>query len=152
MVNGATLVFGIDYFQSISNPKRLIFEGTILVGDIIVIGYNSNAPYVGSIDTSTPTIYWNIGKAPQLVNGEFILEFATDEAMTDVVSSASTEYVVDSSNYNANGAISGTVGSQLYYRVTNNKNYVTLCGDIVQSTAYSETIPITIATNSINSY
>lgn len=152
MVNGATLVFGIDYFQSISNPKRLIFEGTILVGDIIVIGYNANAPYVGSIDTSTPTIFWNINRVPQLINGEFILEFATDEAMTNVVSSSATEYIVGESNYNTSGLIVGSVGTQLYYRVTNNKNYVTICGDIVQSTAHSETIPITIATNSINSY
>jgi len=152
MVNGATLAFGIDYFQSISNPKRLIFEGTILVGDIIVIGYNANAPYVGSIDTSTPTIYWYINKAPQLVNGEFILEFATDEGMVDIVSSSTVEYVVDNLNYNGSSTISGSVGTQLYYRVTNNKNYVTLCGDIIQSTAYSETIPVKIATNSINSY
>ena len=40
----------------------------------------------------------------------------------------------------------------LYYRIKNQKNYVTMCGDIVSSTAYSEIIPIVIQTNAINSY
>ena len=152
IVNGVTLAFGIDYYQSITNPKRIIFEGTILTGDIIVIGYNSNAPYVDTLNETNPLIFWNINKAPQSVNGEFILEFGSDAEMTTVVSSSSTEYVVGGLNYNASVTITGSVGTQLYYRVKNNKNYVTMCGDIIQSTAYSEIIPITIATNSINSY
>ena len=152
MVNGVTLTFGIDFYQSITNPKRIIFEGTILVGDIIIIAYNSNAPFVDSITESTPTIYWTIDPAPQSVNGEFLLEVGTDDTLTTLVSTARTEYIAGEVSYNAIVTITGTVGTQLYYRVTNNKFYNTLCGDIIQSTAYGEVIPITIATNSINSY
>jgi len=152
MVNGVTLTYGIDFYQSISNPKRIILEGTIVVGDIIVIAYNSNAAYFDSIGVSNPIMYWTISPAPQAVNGEFILEVATDAAMTSIVTSANTDYIVGEVTYNASVTITGAVGTQLYYRVTNNKNYNTLCGDIIESTAYSEVIPIIIATNSINSY
>lgn len=152
MINGVTLANGVDYYQSITNSKRIIFTGTLLVGDIITAAYVPNVNYVDSINTPTPNITWNIVNAPQLVNGEFILEFASDALMTTQVSSAQTEYVIGQTTYGASGLISGTVGTKLYYRVTNNKNYETLCGDIIQSTAYSEIIPITIATNSINSY
>lgn len=152
MVNGVTLAFGIDFYQSISNPKRIIFEGTILVGDIIVIAYNANAAYVGSIDTSSPTIYWNVDTAPETTSGVFTLEFATDEAMTSVVSTGVALYVIGQTTFNATATISGTSGTELYYRVTNNKNYTTLCGDIISSTAYSDIIPIIITSNSINAY
>jgi len=152
MINGVTLANGVDYYQSKTNSKRIIFTGTLLVGDIITAAYVPNVDYVDSINTPTPTITWNITNAPELVNGEFILEFASDALMTSQVSSAQTEYVIGQTTYNASALLSGTVGTKLYYRVTNNKNYQTLCGDIIQSTAYSEIIPITIATNSINSY
>lgn len=152
MINGVTLANGVDYYQSISNSKRVIFTGTLLVGDIITAAYVPNADFVDSINTPTPTITWTIENAPQLVNGEFILEFASDSSMTTQVSSAQTEYVVGQNTYSASGVVSGSVGTTLYYRVTNFKNYDTLCGNIIQSTAYSEIIPITIATNSINSY
>ncbi len=152
MINGVTLANGVDYYQSITNSKRIIFTGTLLVGDIITAAYVPNVDYIDSINTPTPIITWNIENAPQLVNGEFILEFASDALMTSQVSSAQTEYVIGQTTYNVSALLSGTVGTKLYYRVTNFKNYETLCGDIIQSTAYSETIPITIATNSINSY
>ena len=152
MLNGVTLANGVDYYQSISNPKRIIFEGTILVGDTLVIAYNQNAEFIGSINVSNPIINWEIENAPTLVNGVFTLEFATDEGMSSVTSSSTTVYVVGDNSYSSAATISGTVGTQLYYRVTNTKDYVTICGDVIQSVAYSEVIPITIATNSINSY
>jgi len=152
MINGVTLANNIDYYQSISNSKRIIFNGTILVGDIIVSAYNQAASFVDSVNTSNPTISWSIVRAPTIINGRFILEFASDEGMTHQVSSAETSYSVDTNSYLQSSIISGSVGTELYYRVTNIKDYETICGDVVQSKAYSEVVPITIATNSINSY
>jgi len=152
MVNGATLANGIDYYKSITNPKRLILIGTILVGDIITIAYNQSADLVDSVGNATPTINWKIVNAPTLVNGKFILEFSSDNTMTTQISSAETSYVVATNTYSLNSAISGTVGTELYYRVTNIKDYVTITNDIIQTRGYSEIIPITIATNAINSY
>ncbi len=152
MINGATLANGVDYYQSITNSKRIIFTGTLLVGDIITAAYIPNVDFVDSINTQTPNIRWSIENAPTLINGLFILEFSSDETMTTQVSSAQTLYTVGQTTYSANGLISGAIGTTLYYRVTNFKNYETICGNIIQSVAYSEIIPITIATNSINSY
>jgi hypothetical protein len=39
MLNGVTLANGGDYYQSISNPKRIILEGDLLIEDIITIVY-----------------------------------------------------------------------------------------------------------------
>lgn len=152
MLNGVSLSNGVDYYQSISNPNRIIFTGTILVGDIIVAVYNQDAEFVDSINSPTPTIVWTIANAPILENGKFILEFASDENMTIQVSSAQTNYVVGATTYSLDTIISGAVGTELFYRVKNIKDYDTICGDIIQSTAFSEIVPITIATNSINSY
>lgn len=152
MLNGVVLANGVDYYQSISNPKRIIFEGTILVGDVITAAYNQSAYFIDSINTPTPNISWRITTPPTIVNGYFTLEFASDNGMTTIVSSATTEYVVNQSSYSLSTTISGSVGTELYYRVKNTKEYETICGDIIDSTAYSEVIPITIATNSINSY
>jgi len=117
-----------------------------------VSAYNQAASFVDSVNTSNPTISWSIVRAPTIINGRFILEFASDEGMTHQVSSAETSYSVDTNSYLQSSIISGSVGTELYYRVTNIKDYETICGDVVQSKAYSEVVPITIATNSINSY
>jgi hypothetical protein len=152
MINGAILANGIDFYQSISNPKRLILIGTVLVGDMIVIAYNQNARLVDDVTTATPTIHWTIDNAPTIVNGLFVLEFASDQSMATQISSADTSYVVGITSYSLSATISGTVGTEIYYRVKNVKDYVTITNDIIQTVAYSEIIPITIATNAINSY
>ena len=38
------------------------------------------------------------------------------------------------------------------YRVCNQKKHITIIDEIIESVAYSETIPIKISTNSFNSY
>jgi len=152
MLNGVTLANGVDFYQSITNPKRIIFEGTILTGDIMLIVYNQNATVSGGIGLPLPIISWNIEVIPQAVNGTFILEFATDEAMTSQVSSASTEYEIGINSYSLTSAVSGTVGTDLYYRVTNTKDFVNLCSGTTRTIALSEVVPITITKNSINSY
>jgi hypothetical protein len=151
-LNGVTLANNVDYYQSITNPKRFILEGKIIVGDVINIIYNGYPEYVGDIFTNTPTIYWSIGNPPQLANGTFVLQVATDDDFVDIISSATTDYVADQAAYSADVTITGSVGTELFYRVCNNKNYVTLDGDIIMDLIYSETVPIIIQSNSINSY
>lgn len=150
-LNGITLAPNIDYYQSISNPKRIILEGDLLNGDIINIIYNAFSTVNGEIYTNSPLINWTIS-APQMNNGEFTLEVATDNTFTNIISSAITEYIVNEVSYSANVVISGAVGTNLVYRVLNEKNYVSTNGDIITTTAYSDIIPITIMSNTINSY
>lgn len=152
MLNGATLANGIDYYQSISNSKRIILEGNLLVGDLITIAYFPLVSAVNGLITNNPGVSWQIANPPQKANGVFTLEVSTGKSFTTLYSSSSQPYVTGIALYYDTFIASGTVGTTLYYRVKNEKNYETLCGDIITDTAYSEIIPVIIQTNSINSY
>lgn len=152
MLNGTTLANNIDYYQSISNPKRIILEGVIQVDDIVTIIYFPLISVVNGLNTNTPTISWLINNPPTQINGFFTLEVSYDNGFVSPYYSGVTDYIIDNTIYSATFIATGTVGTNLFYRVKNTKNYTTICGDILTSNKYSETIPITIQTNSINSY
>lgn len=151
MINGATLANGVDYYQSISNNKRIILQGDLMIGDIITLVYFPSVSVANGLLTNAPLVSW-IVNPPQLVNGTFTLEVSTASTFTSLYSSSSQDYVVGKTVYYDTFVASGSVGTYLYYRVKNEKNYVNLCGDIITSTAYSDTIPTIIQTNAINSY
>lgn len=152
MLNGVTLANNVDYYQSISNPNRLILEGTIYVNDIITIVYFANPNVVNGISTNNPNISWLINTAPISNDGIFVLEVSSGITFNILTTSATTNYVIGQSIYNSEITITGSVGTNLYYRVKNNKKYVSIKGDIIDSIAYSEIVPITLISNEINSY
>jgi hypothetical protein len=152
MINGATLTNGIDFYQSTSNNKRIILEGIVMVDDIITIVYFPKTNVVNGLITNTPTISWTINNPPQKINGVFTLEVSTGTTFNTLFTSATTEYQLGVVAYSTSFIASGDVGTNLYYRIKNEKNYETFCGQYVGSISYSETIPLTIQTNSINSY
>jgi hypothetical protein len=151
MINGATLANGVDYYQSISNTKRIILQGDLMVGDMITLVYFPAISVVNGLLTNSPVVSWSV-TPPQLINGTFTLEVSTNSSFTSLYSSSSQDYVVGKTVYYDTFVASGSVGTYLYYRIKNEKNYVNLCGDIITSTAYSDTIPTIIQTNAINSY
>lgn len=151
-LNGVVLAPNIDYYLSISNPKRIILEGIIEVGDLINIYYNSVTSLVGEVFINNPTITWSVTPTPQLNNGVFTLELAEDGDFNTIVFSSQTEYIAGVNLYSDQLVISGNVGDTYYYRVKNEKNYQPITGNTLDTIAYSEVIPIIIATNSINSY
>ena len=71
---------------------------------------------------------------------------------SSTVFTGTTDYLVGVTAYGIPFTVSGQVGTQLYYRVKNEKNYITFCGNSISAATYSDIIPITIQTNSINSY
>lgn len=152
MLNGATLAINVDYYMSISNPKRIILEGDLQIGDILTLVYYAKTNIVGGIYTNFPTVAWAITPIPELANGLFSLEVSTGNTFTSFYYTGNTPYVANQNFYTDAFTVSGTIGTTLYYRVKNTKNYETICGDIVTSTAYSEIIPIVIQSNAINSY
>lgn len=152
MLNGITLANGIDYYQSTTNPKRLILEGALLVGDIITIAYFPAIGVINGLNTNTPVVTWTIQTPPDKVNGYFVLEVSTGNTFSTLYYSGKTDYFIGSTYYADSFIASGTVGTQFYYRVKNEKNYQTICGNNITTTAYSEIIPIVVQTNSINSY
>jgi hypothetical protein len=152
MLNGATLANGIDYYQSITNPKRIILEGDLMVGDVITIAYFPMSSVVNGIQTNNPFVSWIVDTAPQAINGQFTLELSPNTIFSGLVYSSITEYVIGQSTYGTSLVVSGAVGTNLYYRVKNEKNFINLCGNIISASTYSEVIPILIQSNSINSY
>jgi len=152
MVNGAVLANGVDFYQSISNPRRIILNGDLVLNDIITINYFPDG-VVGNLLTDLPTVSWFITPAPNKNNGLFTFELATDYNFNNIVYSATTDYVIDAQYYSLDYPVTGfEFGDRLFYRVRNDKNYETICGDIVNTFAYSDKIEITISTNTINSY
>lgn len=152
MLNGVTLANNIDFYQSTSNPKRLILEGDLLVGDIITLIYFPQNDVVNGLNTNNPIVSWRVENFPQKNNGYFSLEVSTDSSFSSFYYSGYTEYDTNGIVYSDTFAASGTVGTNLYYRVKNEKNYETICGNIITTIAYSDVVPVTILSNSINSY
>lgn len=152
MLNGVTLANGIDYYPSISNPKRIILNGDIMIGDIITIAFFPVTSVVNGLNVSQPVISWNIDTTPELVNGYFTLEVSTGDTFSNYYYTGNTLYSLDGNVYSQSFVATGNTGDKLYYRVKNTKNYVNMCGNEITSTAYSEIIPITIQNNAINSY
>jgi len=124
----------------------------VYFGDIINVYYNGLTNVSGTILTPNPTISWSITNAPINTNGKFIVEVSTATTFNIISTSAVTNYIVGELDYNAPIPITGNYGDVYYYRVKNEKDYYTLCNSIVKSIKYSDTIPITIGINSINTY
>ena len=152
MINGATLANGVDYYQSTSNLNRIILEGDLIIGDMVTIVYFPEATVINGLQTNYPMVVWNVQTPPKTTLGEFNLEVSTTSTFNTFYYSGSTPYVLNQTVYHDSFTASGTVGTVLYYRVKNHKKLETLCGYIVDSIVYSETVPLTIQTNSINSY
>lgn len=152
MINGVTLANGVDYYKSISNSKRVILEGNILIGDVITMVYYPTTTVINDIQVTNPSVSWVIQHTPQLVNGVFTLEVSTDPAFLALYYSTTVDYVVNQNYYTSTFPVSGTIGTNLYYRIKNEKNFENICGQLVYSVAYSDVIPMVITTNAINSY
>jgi hypothetical protein len=152
ILNGITLSRDIDYYQSTSNKKRIILNGTIMFGDIITIIYYPSATIINGITEINTPIRWNIKTPPQDSNGLFTLEYGTDPTFTTYGINSIVPYVNGNTSYDTILNLTGSAGTNAYYRVKNEKNYVTICGDVISSTAYSETVRVIIQTNAINSY
>jgi hypothetical protein len=58
MINGATLANGIDYYQSKTNPKRIILVGDLLVGDLVMIAYFPVTSVINGVALTNYNIIW----------------------------------------------------------------------------------------------
>jgi hypothetical protein len=150
-INGVTLANGVDYYVSTTNPKRVILEGTIIIGDLITLVYYPQASIVNGVTASNMVIVWGVNTAPTMHNGEFVIELSPINDFSSITYTASTPYQINVGTYSGILQVTGSVGSKYFYRVKNDKKFESICGE-VQSIAYSEVIPITVTSNSINSY
>tara|TARA_R110000851_G_scaffold42152_8_gene105030 strand:- start:717 stop:2135 length:1419 start_codon:yes stop_codon:yes gene_type:complete len=143
-LNGITLGNGIDYVPSSSNPKRVILNGILFPYDVITITYNTSATFVGTINVNIFDVVWTVSPPPSNDYGLFTIYVAEDEAFNDLVFSASTQYITNSSTYQANVDLSSYSGTTAFYKVINEKFFDVLSGDTITTINESEVIPIEI--------
>jgi|TARA_R110000822_G_scaffold41315_4_gene112348 hypothetical protein len=151
-LNGVTLANGVDYFQSITNSKRVILNGVIKNGDEIILNYLTTVAIQGNVFTNNPIIDWTISTKPVTDDGEFTIEVSTGSTFGVITSSATTSYEIGQGSYSASILLSGDYGDTLYYRIKNNKIYTTLNGDKLSNVSYSDTVSVIISSNVVNSY
>jgi hypothetical protein len=152
ILNGITLTYNIDYYLSTTNKKRIILNGNIMVGDIINVIYYPIANVINGITQNNNYINWYIPTPPQSSNGEFALEYSNSNSFSTYTVNSTVPYQRGVTSYTSILSLSGDVGTNWYYRVKNIKNYQSICGDLISSTGYSETVRVQIQSNAINSY
>lgn len=151
-LNGVTLANNIDYYQSISNPKRIILDGVILINDLLNAYYNASTNIQGNQFGTQINVSWSIENAPQTTDGIFTVEISDTNDFTTILSSGTTDYVIGVHAYALSVNLIGEAGDNQFYRVRNTKNFITLCNETLTSEKNSEIVPITIQTNANNSY
>lgn len=153
-INGITLANNIDYYTSVSNPRRVILEGDVLEDDVINIYYTPSTDANGQLTVNPFTISWSIENAPVNNDGKFVIEVtnSADTGFDSIQQSIEVPYQAGLAAYSGQVTLSGSVGDEYIYRVKNSKEYVSLNGDIIVSENYSEVVSIFIASNNINTY
>ena len=151
-INGITLSNDVDYYQSTSKLNRIILEGSLMVNDIITIVYTPQANIVNGITQNNNTINWYIPNQQSLANGTFEVQYSSGSTFSTYIVSDTISYAPYVTSYSGILSLSGSVGTTWYYRIENKKEYVSICGDLIESLAYSEVIPVIIQSNAINSY
>jgi hypothetical protein len=145
-LNGITLANGADYKQSVSNPKRIILQGDLVLFDIITVTYNSAGTFVGVITVDNFDLLWTISPPPLNTNGVFTTYVSDNEIFSagTMIYTASTTYVANQSTYTVNVDLSSYTGTTAYYKVVNQKNYPVLSGGTIEMITDSDIIPIEI--------
>lgn len=151
-LNGVILNKNIDYFQSKTNPKKIVFNGVLFIGDILNVFYINNIPYVNEVSESEINISWVIEQAPTNDQGEFILELSNDKEFNDIIFSSKTNYIIGFDSYNSKIILSGNFGDTKYYRVRNIKKYTTIKGDLLVLENVSDVIKIKITSGNLDNY
>jgi hypothetical protein len=155
-LNGVTLANGLDYTQSLTNPRRIVLAGVIYssgdlgdgnigaLADIITITYNSYGTYAGTLLYDSFDLFWTLTPAPSDTNGSFTTLVAEDDTYSTVIFSAVTPYVKNQPNYEVSVDLSGYTGTTAIYKVTNRKDYQLVSGDTISTFTDSEEIAIEI--------
>jgi hypothetical protein len=154
-INGSVLASNVEYYPSATNPRRLILEENLNVGDIIEGFYQPKASVLGGIRSNRPVITWFIDDEPKNNNGRFVIEFAdsSDTNFDTILYSEVVDYVTAQRTYSRQIILTNEVaGNKLIYRVKNEKFYTPIIGETIYSVNYSDVNQIEILTNVGKSY
>ena len=154
-INGSVLSNNIEYFRSVSNPRRIILEDIINTGDIIEAFYLPKANVNGGIRTNSPTISWFIDTPPLNNEARFVIEFAdvNDTNFDTILYSFVVDYIISQRSYSSQVTLTNAkAGDKFIYRVKNEKFYTPIIGETIYSVTYSDVNEIEILVNSGESY
>jgi hypothetical protein len=154
-LNGTILSKDIEYYLSLSDSRRVIFEDDLVVGDIIEAFYVPTAAISGLIPNNTPTISWSVNDAPTQTYGKFTIEVTvpSDEFFESVVYSFVVDYIIGQKTYSNTITLTNAVaGDKFIYRVKNEKFYDPIIGETIYSVNYSDVNELEIQFNSGQSY
>jgi hypothetical protein len=154
-LNGTILSKDIEYYLSISDSRRIIFEDDLVVGDIIEAFYVPTAAINGLVPNNTPTISWSINDAPTQTFGRFTIEVTdpSDEFFESIEYSFIVDYIIGQKTYSNTITLTNAVaGDKFIYRVKNEKFYTPIIGETIYSVNYSDVNEIEIQFNSGQSY
>jgi hypothetical protein len=154
-INGSLLYKDVEYYNSLTDSRRIILEENISVSDVIEAFYQPANAINGGISTNKPTISWSINSAPLDVNGRFVIEVTdpSDTTFQNIIYSGVVDYVVSQKTYSDIITLTNAVaGDKFIYRVKNEKFYTPIMGEIIYTVNYSDINKIEILTNVGNSY
>lgn len=154
-LNGTILSKDIEYYLSLSDSRRIIFEDDLVVGDIIEAFYVPTAAINGLVPNNTPTISWSINDAPTQTSGRFTIEVTdpSDEFFESIEYSFIVDYIIGQKTYSNTITLTNAVaGDKFIYRVKNEKFYTPIIGETIYSVNYSDVNEIEIQFNSGQSY
>ncbi len=144
-LNGNTLQKGTDYIKSSTNKTKIIFMGSILVGDTILIFYPTQdlTKYLYLNDKNL-TVAW--AAVTDTVPGLFTVQVAdsADVNFTSVLYSATTPYqlfgVPTNHTYSLLAGVITEPNKTFILRVKSDKYFTNMLGEIITTTSYSEVL------------
>jgi len=157
-LNGGLLANDVEYYRSATNPKRVIIDGELRLGDILQSLYLPKTGLLGSISTTTPLFSWNLASLPLVDNsssGMFTLEVADydDTTFSTLLYSSDVEYIDGVNTYLTQVNLTGaTAGDEFRYRVKNEKRYIPISGETITDIVYSDVNTFLLASNAGKSY
>ena len=144
-VNGVTLSSYYDYTASTTSNNGIILNDYLVIDDVITIIYQSPSAPVNIAIEPDPYISWSLVLSPGNDLGWFEFEVSDTSDFSNIIYSATQNYVVGTLIYGDTIPTSGyTLGDVLYYRVTNNKVYRTIMGDDLITSKITNIYPITL--------
>tara|TARA_R110002153_G_scaffold236617_4_gene390785 strand:- start:613 stop:2922 length:2310 start_codon:yes stop_codon:yes gene_type:complete len=145
LLNGVRLTPTQDYWKSISNNYRIIFNPniTLIAGDIVNVYYLTNllGQSSGSLSTPTKEIFWQVSPPPKTSNGRFEVE-VTGSGDTSFLSASTYDavnYQIGVGNYRSSIGPFTELYQKYLYRVKNTRTYVSQSGSSITTTATSMT-------------
>lgn len=151
-LNGAILLNGVDFYQSISNPKKIILNGILLNNDILNVFYSNFDNFDGGIESSDLTLFWSIDNPIENEDGSFIVNVSKDKLFNTIHSTVEIPYENYISNYVCNLSLPGSFGDKYFVKIVNKKTYTNVLNETIILENESETLKLVLKTNNNNSY